>query len=72
MPAPAEGGPVGAAPRAAEAGVDGNLIEDAYQALLSVGHNPTEARDRLDKVLAGGKSFKSVEEILLAIYNTKP
>ena len=50
--------------------VDGNLIEDAYQALLSVGHNPTEARDRLDKALTGGKSFKSVEDILLAIYNT--
>jgi Holliday junction DNA helicase RuvA len=49
--------------------VDGNLIEDAYQALLSVGHNPTEARDRLDKVLTGGKSFKNVEEILLAIYD---
>jgi Holliday junction DNA helicase RuvA len=49
--------------------VDGNLLEDAYQALLSVGHSPFEARDRLDKALAGGKKFKTVEEILLAIYN---
>src|SRR5262245_2220669 len=48
--------------------VAGNLIEDAYQALLSVGHGPTEARDRLDRVLAGGKKFESVEDILLAIY----
>jgi Holliday junction DNA helicase RuvA len=48
--------------------VDGNVLEDAYQALLSVGHGPQEARDRLDKALAGGKSYKSVEEILLAIY----
>ena len=47
---------------------DGNLFEDAYQALVSVGHSPAEARDRLDKVLAGGKTFKSVEEILVAIY----
>src|SRR5437870_2845536 len=31
--------------------VDGNLLEDAYQALLSVGHNPVEARDRLDRAL---------------------
>jgi Holliday junction DNA helicase RuvA len=70
MPAGSEEGGAAATPAAAGA-VDGNLIEDAYQALLSVGHGPTEARDRLDKVLTGGKSFKSVEEILLAIYNTK-
>jgi Holliday junction DNA helicase RuvA len=48
--------------------IDGNLIEDAYQALLSVGHSPVEARNRLDKVLVGGRSFGSVEEILLEIY----
>lgn len=50
------------------AAVDGNLIEDAYQALLSVGHSPNEARNRLDKVLASGTAHKSVEDILLAIY----
>jgi holliday junction DNA helicase RuvA len=50
--------------------VDGNVLEDAYQALLSVGHSPTEARDRLDKILSGGRSYKSVEEILLEIYKT--
>src|SRR5205823_14335000 len=48
--------------------VEGGLIEDAYQALLSVGHSPHEARDRLDRALSGGKKFTSVEEILLAIY----
>ncbi len=48
--------------------VDGNVIEDAYQALMSVGHSPVEARNRLDRALAGGKAFKSVEEILLEIY----
>jgi Holliday junction DNA helicase RuvA len=48
--------------------VDGNLIEDAYQALLGVGHSPMEARSRLDKVLSGGRTFKSVEDILLEIY----
>ncbi len=49
-------------------GLNGNLLEDAYQALVSVGHSPLEARDQLDRVLAGGREFKSVEEILLAIY----
>jgi Holliday junction DNA helicase RuvA len=49
--------------------VDGNVLEDAYQALLSVGHSPVDARDRLDKALADGKRFKTVDELLLAIYN---
>src|SRR5882672_11858868 len=38
----------------AAANVDANVLEDAYQALVSVGHSPHEARDRLDKALAGG------------------
>jgi len=46
-----------------------DVIEDAYNALLSVGHNPMEARARLDAVLTAGKSFKSVEDVLLAIYS---
>jgi len=54
---------------AASESMDGNVLEDAYQALLSVGHSPADARDRLDKALAGGKPLKSVDEILLAIYN---
>lgn len=49
--------------------VDGNVLEDAYQALLSVGHTPVDARDRLDKALVGGKRYKTVDELLLAIYN---
>jgi Holliday junction DNA helicase RuvA len=48
--------------------VDGNVIEDAYQALMALGHSPTEARGRLDRALAGGKSFKSAEDILNEIY----
>ena len=38
------------------------------QALMSVGHSPAEARNRLDKAMATGKAFKSVEEVLLEIY----
>jgi holliday junction DNA helicase RuvA len=63
-PAPdgAEGGP------ASTTVVDGNVMEDAYQALCSVGLNPSEARNRLDQALASGKSFKTVEDVLLEIY----
>lgn len=48
--------------------VDGNVLEDAYQALCSVGLSPMDARNRLDAVLATGKSFKSVEDVLTEIY----
>jgi Holliday junction DNA helicase RuvA len=53
------------------AAVDGAVLEDAYRALLSVGHGPGEARDRLDKVLAMGKKFAGVEDVLLAIYQQR-
>ncbi len=65
MPAPpADGAP----PKEGAVAVDGNVIEDSYQALMSVGHSPAEARNRLDKVLVTGRAFKSVEEVLLEIY----
>lgn len=52
----------------AVANIPGALMEDAYQALLTVGHSPQEARSRLDKVLAEGGTFSTVQEILLAVY----
>lgn len=52
-------------------GASADVVEDTYRALLSVGHNPLEARHLLDAALAGGKTYKSVEELLQAIY-TKP
>jgi Holliday junction DNA helicase RuvA len=58
----------GAAAAPAMATVAGDVLEDAYQALLSIGHSPIEARARLDKLLAAGRSFQSVEEVLLEIY----
>jgi Holliday junction DNA helicase RuvA len=61
----------GAAAQPAPGAIDGNVLEDAYQALLTVGHSPAEARDRLDKALATGKKFGSVEDVLLAIYQQK-
>jgi len=49
--------------------VDGNVLEDAYQALLLLGLSPFEARQRLDKVLATGKRFTAPEDILQAVYS---
>lgn len=66
MPAPADS----AGPTPAEA-AHGDLLADAYNALLSVGHSPTDARDMLDKAAAAGKAFASVEDVLIAIYQKK-
>jgi Holliday junction DNA helicase RuvA len=49
-------------------GVAGSLIEDAYQALVNLGLSPLESRERLDKVLVGGKSFENVEDIIRAVF----
>lgn len=51
--------------------VEGNVLEDAYQALIMVGHGPAEARDLLDKVMASGKTFAGVEDVLEEIYRNK-
>jgi len=60
--------PAGEAGEAVAAAADGDVIEDAYQALVSIGHSPAEARNRLDKAFAGGRTFKTVEDVLLEIY----
>ncbi len=48
--------------------IDGNLFEDAYQALMALGLNPVDARQRLDKALTGGHTFTAVEEIIEAVF----
>jgi hypothetical protein len=36
--------------------------------LLSVGHAPQDARERIEAAMLAGKKFKSVEDILAEIY----
>lgn len=50
---------------------DGQLIEDVYQALMSLGHNPVEARTKLDSLLTCGKPFRNLQEALALIYGNK-
>ena len=47
------------------------LIDDVYQALMSLGHNPLEARNRLDSLLTSGKSFRNVQDAITLIYSHK-
>ena len=45
-----------------------DVIRDTFAALLSVGHNESQARQAIDKALAGKKKFKSVADMIDAIY----
>ncbi len=48
-----------------------DLFMDACEALVSVGHTPQDARNRIDAVRAAGKTFRSVEEILTQVYQNQ-
>ncbi|MEO1999703.1 MAG: Holliday junction branch migration protein RuvA [Planctomycetaceae bacterium] len=45
-----------------------DLIEETYEALLSLGHTTTEARQKVEAVAVTGRKFKSVEDLLNEIY----
>jgi len=49
---------------AAERGV----LHDAYEALISLGYDAASARHKLDTVCAGKQKFKTVEDVIFAIY----
>ena len=48
--------------------LDGTVFEDAYAALLTLGLNPVDARNRLDQAAASGKPFKTVADVLNVIF----
>ena len=61
----------GAIPRAAGGAAAGQVIEDAYAALVGLGLNPIDARGRLDAALANGQTYPSVEALLAGIFSKK-
>ncbi|HJZ59554.1 MAG TPA: Holliday junction branch migration protein RuvA [Gemmataceae bacterium] len=63
--------PVVAPAEAVSVVADGQVIDDVYQALMGLGHNPIEARNKLDSLLQSGKTFKNVQEALALIYANK-
>ena len=48
-----------------------DVIRDAFAALVSVGHSESQAREALDRVLVGKKKYKSIADLLDAIYRTR-
>src|SRR5436190_2798563 len=57
--------------RPAAGAAAGQVIEDAYAALVGLGLNPIDARTRLDAALASGQNYPSVEALLAAIFSKK-
>ncbi len=47
------------------------MIRDTFAALLSVGHNESQARQAIDRALVGKKKFRSVADLIDAIYKTR-
>ena len=45
-----------------------DVIRDTYAALLSVGHTESQARQAIDRVMSGKKKFKTVADMIEAIY----
>lgn len=45
-----------------------DVVQDAFEALVSVGHSDMEARSRIDRVLASGKKFKNAADLLFEVY----
>jgi Holliday junction DNA helicase RuvA len=47
---------------------ESDVIRDTYAALLSVGHTESQARQAIDRVLLGKRKYKSVADMIEAIY----
>lgn len=47
---------------------DRDVLAEAYEALLSVGHTAQDAMARLETVKESGKKYKTVEDVLAEIY----
>ena len=45
-----------------------DVLRDTFAALMSVGHTESQARQAIDRVLTGKKKFKSVADMIDAIY----
>jgi Holliday junction DNA helicase RuvA len=62
------GGAVEAPTNGQAAEAEPDVIRDTFAALLSVGHSETQARAAIDRVLSGKKKFRSVADMIDAIY----
>lgn len=54
----------------AAAEVERDIVDDTWQILCSLGHSEADARRLLDSALKAKRKYKSVEELLQAVYDT--
>lgn len=56
-------------------GADGDtardVINDGHDALISLGHSPQDAREKIEAALKAHGKFKSVDELITAIYRSE-
>jgi Holliday junction DNA helicase RuvA len=51
---------------------DRSVLDDTYEALLSLGHTPSDARDKIETATEGKKKkFKTSEELIRQIYQNE-
>lgn len=48
-----------------------NVINDCHDALVAVGHTPADAREKIERALKAHGKFKSVDELIQAIYRNE-
>ncbi|MEX2285708.1 MAG: Holliday junction branch migration protein RuvA [Planctomycetaceae bacterium] len=51
-----------------ESATEHDVLSETFEALLTLGHTPSDARIRIEAVTDGGKKFKSVEDLINEIY----
>jgi len=68
---PADEAAAGVGSNGAPDNAEPDVIRDTYAALISVGPSESKARQAIDRVLAGKKKYKSVADMLVAIYETR-
>ena len=47
-----------------------SIVEDAYEAMLSLGHSTSEAREKIEAAIASKPKAKSVDELLIEVYRS--
>lgn len=48
-----------------------DVLNDAFEALLALGHSTSDARTKIDTVIESGKKMKTVEDVLSAVYKNE-
>ena len=55
-----------------ESSTSKNVLDDTYEALIALGHTPSDARDKIETATKGvKKKFKSTEDLIRQIYQNE-